>query len=158
MAQPLCLFLIQVVGLGFGPELVLGLDFLINFYSDLGAGGGSCWRLFSIRFRFRSMNREHSRCLCVYSAVGFRKHCASRGPVALAPVSGFGASLLIARVIPLQFWPSPSATPVKKQAPCQPPARPPPSPWLAIELDHLCGVEKLNSAQGELWYHVMCFW
>ena len=40
MAQPLCLFLIQVVGLGFGPELVLGLDFLINFYSDLGAGGG----------------------------------------------------------------------------------------------------------------------
>ena len=30
-----------------------------------------------------------------------------------------------------------------------------PSPWLAVELDHLCGVENLNSAHGEWSYHVV---
>ena len=29
------------------------------------------------------------------------------------------------------------------------------SPWLAVVLDHLCGVENLNSAQGETSYHVV---
>ena len=32
------------------------------------------------------------------------------------------------------------------------------SPWLVGELDHLCGVENLTSAQGELSYHVVCIW
>ena len=33
-----------------------------------------------------------------------------------------------------------------------------PSPWLTIELDHLCSVENLKSAQGEYSYHIVFIW
>ena len=35
---------------------------------------------------------------------------------------------------------------------------PPRPPWLAVELDHLCGVYNLNLAEGELSYYVVCKW